>query len=344
LGAFHHYTTVTVDGDQAEIAIIEPGNVHPHDIATREFTDTARRALSFDTEIDLDAGTGKLIAHMRNDLDRQMMFQVTFFLPDGTDEWVEKRGRGNWHDPYLDTPPRSSWTVSPRQVRTFVDPGETYDFAFDVSFSPDDLAPFPAYWHSVSYDGKFMWQNTNQLPPLSLNDFTSIREWKTVGPFDLGIPEPLPTDGKWEHSLVPNFLEPGDVEKKWDAAEYVSGSKSVAWKDATASESGLLDFEELYGGDNVYAYGRAYVQSPDDRHVLSAVWADDAATVFINGEAVFPYIGYTDRNHPYYFMLPLKKGWNAVLVKVADTYKAWGSTLRVADTRGELRWARQPSD
>ncbi len=43
LGAFHHYTIVTVEGDRAHVALVEPGSVHVEDIADLEKKEAYRR-------------------------------------------------------------------------------------------------------------------------------------------------------------------------------------------------------------------------------------------------------------------------------------------------------------
>ena len=47
LGGFHHYTIVTVDGEDTYISVVEPGSIHPHDIAPREFSDKVRQMLTW---------------------------------------------------------------------------------------------------------------------------------------------------------------------------------------------------------------------------------------------------------------------------------------------------------
>jgi len=58
LGAFHHYTLVTVEGSEARVAFIEPGSVHPEDVATAEAK--ADRAVA-------DAGLGGMKLRIHDD-------------------------------------------------------------------------------------------------------------------------------------------------------------------------------------------------------------------------------------------------------------------------------------
>ena len=54
-GAMHHYAMVTVDGDETRVAIIRPGSVFPHDIATPEFRVLADNAVRLEPNKELNA-------------------------------------------------------------------------------------------------------------------------------------------------------------------------------------------------------------------------------------------------------------------------------------------------
>ena len=55
LGAMHHYALVTVDGAEAHVAIVRPGSVFPHDIATPEFRKLVGGALRIERVVGKDA-------------------------------------------------------------------------------------------------------------------------------------------------------------------------------------------------------------------------------------------------------------------------------------------------
>ena len=54
-GAIHHYALVTVDGSETRVAIIRPGSVFPHDIATPEFRALADKAVRLEPNKELNA-------------------------------------------------------------------------------------------------------------------------------------------------------------------------------------------------------------------------------------------------------------------------------------------------
>ena len=340
-GAFHHYTTVTVDGADAHVAIIEPGSVHPYDVAPREFQEKAAKLLRTERRFSPPSageGRGELVLHMSNELDQPVSIRAEVVVADGTPRWANNRTTGYWHDPYVDASGSTSWAVTPREISHVLQPGTSDEFAFRLSYALQSVTPFPYCRYTVHYGNKVLQEWEEDIGPLALQEFVPIQEWQVVGPFDLGIRGPMPTDGKWEHALTPEFLQTAEPEKDWTQSRYRAGGHSAEWQPATASDGGRVDLEGIYGSDNVIAYGLCYAYSPDDRHVLAAAWGDDALRVLVNGEPVFPYVGYTDRFHPYYFVLPLKSGWNPILVKCPDSYKAWGYTLRLADA-GDLRLA-----
>ena len=57
LGAFHHYTLVTVDGQGVNVAITEPGSIHHYDIAPREFGEKVRQILTWENNFPITQGT-----------------------------------------------------------------------------------------------------------------------------------------------------------------------------------------------------------------------------------------------------------------------------------------------
>ena len=321
LGSFHHYSTVTVDGPNAHIAFIQPGSIHPEDIAQREFKNKVRQILSYERHFPLTPGEGKgkLIVHLDNKLDKVLKVSLDFAIPEG-----------------------SPWSVAPNEATHEIMPGETANLIFNASYTLEDIVPLPSYTYGILYDGKPIWKGTATLVPVDSEDVVTVKEWMVLGPFDLGITARPSADTDLK-AFMPNFVNLLKPEKDWDVTkEYQSGNQMVKWQEATASANGRLDIEAIYGGDFVMAYGLCYIYSPDNRLVFVSIRVDDITKVLVNGEEVhagFPLRG--SSSSPDYLTMPLKEGWNAVLIKNADYTGGWNYYFSVADANKELRFTHR---
>lgn len=312
-GAFHQYTMVTVDGQDVHIAIVQPGSIHRYDVARREFTDKARPMLTWENRLPVAQGVnkGELIAHLKNDLDKPLTMSFEYSPSDG-----------------------SSWNFAPMVATHVVQPGDQAEIVFKASYDFENLLPLPSFAYKISYEDKQFVQGSAKItPPL-----TAIRKWMVVGPFDMGTRE-QPSGGSKLDTAPPAFTESLEPERNWEAdATYTSGTSEVAWQARETDEDGWLNFESIYGGDFAIAYGLCCIHSPDARKMLAAFRCDDLSKVIVDGQEAYS-AGYSSSLN--YIFLPLKEGWNTVLVKCADYADSWGYTLQIADYDGQLRFAER---
>jgi hypothetical protein len=303
-GAFHQYTMATVDGQDVHIAIVQPGNIHRYDVAQREFTDKARPMLTWENRLPAAQGMnkGELIAHLKNDLEPLTM-SFEYSPSDGI-----------------------SWDFAPIVATHVVQPGDQAEIVFKASYDFENLLPLPSFAYKISYEDKQFVQGSARItPPL-----TAIRKWMVVGPFDMGTRE-QPSGGAKLDTAPPAFSESLEPERNWVAsATYTSVEET--------EENGWLNLDSIYGGDFAIAYGLCCIHSPDARKVFAAFNGDDLSKVIVNGEEAYS-AGYSSNLN--YIFLPLKEGWNTVLVKCADYNDAWGYTLQIADYKGQLRFAER---
>ncbi len=72
IGAFDHYSLVTVDNEDVKVAIIEPGNVHPADLSTAAFKAKVSNLLKFKQNFNLNkyesSSSGSLEVTLENTL------------------------------------------------------------------------------------------------------------------------------------------------------------------------------------------------------------------------------------------------------------------------------------
>jgi len=138
---------------------------------------------------------------------------------------------------------------------------------------------------------------------------TPVRKWAFLGPFDAAkMPKDIPATG-------------ADLKARYAAR----GGAKVAWKAASADESGRADvgaaagsaFKNLNGAG---AYFLTYVDSPKAQVLLLTAAADDSGTIWLNGRGV---------RGAGLLALPLKKGRNLLVAGVTNGGGACALTVKV---------------
>ena len=178
------------------------------------------------------------------------------------------------------------------------------------------------------------WISTDRIQKLSekvrryeLNAFVQmlgfVERFKVIGPFG----------GKGADSF--NAIFP--PEKKIDFnAQYAGSIDQVDWRTSPTDPTGYLNFlDHLSPSDWVCAYAYCKVVSPDARAVQIRLGTNDTATLWFNGEKILS--KNVERSAaPDSDILPirLRKGENAILIKVCNTEFNWGLYLRVTDHDG----------
>ena len=161
-----------------------------------------------------------------------------------------------------------------------------------------------------------------------------ITEWSLVGPFDAPDMDSLAV------------VYPPEKEIALDKRYRGKGGMEVAWKKLGAQPNGSMNLNDLFQpNEQVLIYGLAYVHSPDDRTTHILLGSDDGVRVWLNDALVHSnpaYRGhYPDQDK---VKVPLRKGWNKVLIKVLQGAGGWGFSMRFADPDGVLRYALEPKE
>ena len=164
-------------------------------------------------------------------------------------------------------------------------------------------------------------------------------EWNVVGPFA----SPKAPGGK---EISPALGTAYGPEKNPDlGASYASlGGAQVRWRKVTAAADGRVYLTRIFKPtDWVLAYGETFLYSPAARRVTLLLGADDGHVLWVNGAKVSERQGrHTSDPDDVAVPVDLKRGWNRVLVKVANLDGGWAFQLRAADTDGVLRWGVRP--
>ena len=124
----------------------------------------------------------------------------------------------------------------------------------------------------------------------------------------------------WQYSGP--YLADKPFEEKF--APELDPGKSIEWKqisiDPTVPRPYVMDFNKirLLGGDNRAVYLRTNVFSPIEQQVDMVKRGDDGNQVWVNGEIV-----HSSNN----VKVNLIKGWNPVMVKVAQGGGGWSACV-----------------
>jgi len=130
-------------------------------------------------------------------------------------------------------------------------------------------------------------------------------------------------------------IEASLLDPKFDPAQ-------AGWHQATTAD--VVPLGDLVAHDDqTLAYLLAFVQAPAARTARALLGSDDGVRVWCNGELRWshavhrPLVPDADA-----FDVPLRAGWNRLLVKVKNDDGGYGLSLRLADADGTLRWAFAP--
>jgi hypothetical protein len=369
LGAFHHYTWVTVDGDSAHVAFIEPeGDMWSEDVATADFMRKARSIVSLKAHMPIFRDDGiaepSLEIVMRN------------ALPDTTEVYVrfsETRGRPN--------PTGWRQTVGLDRVREVLAPGDTrtYTAQFEVS---EGRMPVSPYLHVETwYHGTPMNDYNIRVPIFPDTAFHRIPVWRAIGPLlnrevqgnmvdftpdmmrpfsDLLGPDGMVRPGAHigmsvadtgsTESLIQRTLESDerDALRHDGLSEPVTrvespdtdtiSTRSIGWSILESDERGFLDFGRAFETtDRATAFALAEVISPNARRVWARVKADDYVRLMLNGDMVGEGYAYSGgRGDMDYVPLDFKAGKNVLVMKAVNTGSGWNASMRLVDPNREL--------
>ena len=322
-GAFDHYSIVTVDGDDVTVAIVEPGNIHPADISTAAFKEKFGDLLTFQPDFEVDrtqpVASGKLEIELNNTLEKLVKVEIAFDLSD-------------------------NWQITPNQLTFEVKPGQETKSVVTFLGASDALLPLPTYHYSILYGGEQLYSRSEKVKFVDEVDLHALKDWQILGPFDLGMTE-RPTDSQ---TAPPQFITEHLPEQE-DAGDKTYSGKTgqIHWQEHRA-DSEVINLNEALGEpDWAFAYAVTHIKSPDDRIVFAQIrWGSELGRLSVNSveiqEASVPeaelFFNWA------YIELPLKAGWNTVMVKSADYTGGWHYRMWVENQMDALVFSHQMPD
>ena len=151
-----------------------------------------------------------------------------------------------------------------------------------------------------------------------------LRNWKVIGPFD------NERGGGFDEVYPPE--ESIDFE-----GEYFGKTREVTWRDIPARAlDGQIVLDEIFQpNDECLAYALTFIQSDTERTLALRVGSDEGFRAWINGQPVA-----TDdvergmKLDQTAARLPLRAGWNVLLLKVAEAKGSWEFIARLTELDG----------
>ena len=320
VGAFDHYSLVTVDNTDAHIAIIEPGNVFPADISIQEFRSKVARQLSFKHNFKFDSSTeissGSIDITLKNTLEEPLTVDIAF-------------------------DPNENWIITPSRLQIQAEPGLSKNATIKISVPSDSITPLPIYRYSMQYGGEQLSSGTRLFHPIPREAMKVIRDWMLLGPFDLGLKSKPSDTSKIPKNFQAIQIPDTDFEKS-----HKGHSGEISWTEhQTIPDS--IELRKLFGdAEMTYGFGMTYIKSPAERVVFAQVkWGGNLGKVYLNGIEI-PSARIPNK-HLYswwvHFALPLKKGWNNFTFLTADYNGYWDFRLEVADSDNVLEFKANSS-
>lgn len=151
-----------------------------------------------------------------------------------------------------------------------------------------------------------------------------VRLWRVVGPFDdenkQGFDTPFPPESKMQ----------------WEGT-FDGKGHSVSWRTLPRpTEAGLVPLDQmLTPSEKTAGYALTFIRVERDTTCILRGGYNEAHKLWVDGELVASRKNYNGRAFDQYAdACTLRKGWNALLVKVCNQDAGWNFVLRLTDPAG----------
>ena len=153
-----------------------------------------------------------------------------------------------------------------------------------------------------------------------------IPEWYCIGPF------PNPQDSL-NRRLGLDLQFPPEKEIDMTKMYLGVGGQEVRWLLKETPKNGRMDLYHYTPHELVVSYALTHVYAEEARNATLLLGTDDGAKVFLNGQEVHRVTGIRvaqpDQDR---VVLPLQKGWNALLLKIENNLGGYNFYARFPDT------------
>ena len=320
-GAFDHYSLVTVDNEEINVAIIEPGNIYPADLSIAAFKQKVSNLLVFKPHFDLNTdkpfSSGSLEIILENTLEKLLKVEIVFDAS-------------------------QNWQITPNRLSFQAEPGQTRKTTVTFSVPSDTFIPFPIYNYSMLYGGEQLASSRRLFHPIDSENMHALKNWMLLGPFALDMTK-VPTTA---NEVPKSFLAIQLPELKLEET-YQGKAGEIAWQEHQ-SESERVNLNDTFkNAEWAYGFGMTYIKSPDARRVFSQIrWGSNLGRLYLDGVEILS--ATTPSEHLFsgwaHFELPLKEGWNTLTILSGDYNGWWDYRMEVADPMNTLQFSTKPAD
>ena len=320
-GAFDHYSIVTVDGSEINVAIVEPGNIYSPDLSTADFKKRLRDLITFQPDFNIDrehpiSNVNFEIA-LKNGLEKEVEVDIAF--------------RSN-----------ENWQTAPGKLTFALKPGQDAKGSVMLSAPTEMLLPLPIYDYSVLYGGEQLYRRTERVYPVNPSAMQDLTDWMLLGTFNLDVTEAQVSS----NTVPPDFV--ADTPPTYDGSvdkTYQGKHGDIRWQEHQV-DSGYVNLDEVFDKPEwASAYGVTYIKSPDTRKIFAQVqWGSNLGRLFVNGVEIDS-AGAPGAHLFYgraYVELPLKVGWNTVTIHSGDYTGGWSYQMAVDNTMNALQFSMNP--
>ncbi len=320
IGAFDHYSLVTVDNKDVNVAIIEPGNIHPADLSIAAFKDQVSNLLQFKQNFNLNkyesSSSGSLEVTLENTLKKLLKVELVF-------------------------DPNENWQISPNQLSFETKPGQKIKTTVNLSVPSDNFLPFPVYKYSVLYGGEQLLSGRQLMHPIAREHMRVLKNWMLLGPFDLGLEKASANTNQVPESFLKIAVPELNLEKT-----YQGKAGEISWQEHN-SEVERIKLDKVFRSTEMaYGFGVTYIKSPDVRRVFAQIgWGSNLGKIYLNGVEI-PGAAIPGK-HLYswwaHFEMSLKKGWNTLTILSGDYNGWWDYRMEIADPTNVLEFRTNPT-
>ena len=167
-------------------------------------------------------------------------------------------------------------------------------------------------------------------------DRNYIPEWYMIGPF------PNPRESDYIRLGLDSVYAP-EMEINLNTTYTGADEQEIGWEKVDGRDGGYgMGLWRMYDpSEFVVCYALTYIYSPEEQVVPLMFSSDDGSKVFLNDEQLYRFlevrVASPDDEE---ITLPLKKGWNKLLLKVENNFGGYAFYARVIDENKNLSFSR----
>ena len=218
-------------------------------------------------------------------------------------------------------------SLLPLLADVIVDPSSDRYLAFSAWMAIDETDSDIGQRTLAQYTDRFGWETAKRYTKERELNLTGefVRKWQVAGYFALANDDDRLSNLANQKQLPePNILSlvvPKTTE-----------GNPLTWVKMQSESDGYLNLSLGDSTENVIAYARCWLWSPDTRKIDFTVGSDDGCRIWVGDEVVFNDASWHSvRKDNLFGSCTLQKGWNPVLFKILNGNSKMGLYFRVLD-------------